>query len=188
MKHNWKQMVLMAGLVTTAVIGASAQTSPPPATPPVPRQRMDNRDPISQLNLSADQREQIRLIREQNREERATVTQRLRESNRALQEVLEKDNPDEALVEQRLKEVAAAQADVMRLRILSEVKIRRVLTQEQRVLVKAMRAQVSTRREERRIGNLEQRQRRLEDRSLRMRERRRMRGPGARPIQPRPIL
>ena len=194
MKQSWKQrvlIVLIAGLMISGVSSGSAQTpqsQSPPTTTPLPSQQMDNGDPIRQLNLSAEQREQIRLIRESNREERAAVAQRLRESNRALQEVLEKDNPDEALLEQRLKEVAAAQDQVTRLRIRSEVKIRRVLTPEQRALLRTMRTQVSTRREERRLENLEQRQNRLENRSLRMRERRKMRAPGARPNQARPIL
>ena len=187
MKQNRKQMVLLAVLMVVGVISASAQTPQPPATAPLPSQQMANGDPIRQLNLSPEQREQIRLIREANREQRATVGQRLRQSNRALQEVVETDNPDEAILEQRLKEVAAAQAEVMRLRILSEVKIRRVLTQEQRILLRSMRTQAGPRREERRIENLEQRQKRLEDRSLRMRERRRMRAPVTRPNQTRPI-
>ena len=67
-------------------------------------------DPIRELNLTAEQREQIRLIREQNRAERATINQRVRETNRALEEALESDNPDQSVLEQRIQEVSVAQA------------------------------------------------------------------------------
>ena len=106
---------------------------------PNSQQRPAGDDPIRELNLSAEQREKIRAIREQLREERAAVNHRLREANRTLEETLDADNPDETAVEQRLREVAAAQAASMRLRVLSEVRIRRVLTPEQLAILRSLR-------------------------------------------------
>ena len=117
-------------------VAVYAQESIPP-TPPM--QRDSNDDPIQELRLTPEQRQQIRAIREEMQEERASVNQRLREANRALQEALESDNPDEGLLQQKARDLAEAQAGQIRLRVLSEVRIRRVLTPEQRVLLRELR-------------------------------------------------
>lgn len=88
-------------------------------------------DPIRQLNLTPEQREQIRAINQLVHEERAALELRRRETSRALEEALEADFPDEAVIEQRLHDLAEAQAASMRMRVLTEVRIRRVLTPEQ---------------------------------------------------------
>jgi len=124
---------------------------------PDPPQRQPGGDPIRELNLSPEQRERIRAIREQLQGERAANNQRLRETNRALEEALDADNPDESVVEQRLHDVAAAQAAAMRLRVLSEVRIRRVLTSEQLSTLRTLRQNARSRRRERQRKNMEKR-------------------------------
>ena len=175
-------MVLLVAIASASVLAQTEQGQAPGQASP-----NGNGDPIRQLNLTPEQREQIRLIREQNREERAQVAQRVRETNRALEELLNGDNPDQALVEQRLTEASAAQAAAMRVRILNEVKIRRVLSQEQRAMLRTMRTRRLEAREDRRLENLEDRQQRREDRSLRLREQRRN-APAIRANKRRPIL
>lgn len=96
-------------------------------------------DPVRELNLTPEQRERIRAIREQTREERAAINQRLRATNRALEEVLDSENLIEAVVEQRLREVAEAQAASMRMRVLTEFRIRRVLTPDQLTTLRTLR-------------------------------------------------
>jgi Spy/CpxP family protein refolding chaperone len=98
-----------------------------------------NDDPIQDLQLSPEQRQQIRAIRVQLQEERRAVNQRLREANRALEDALDVDTPDDALIEQRLRELAMAQAAQVRMRVMTEVRIRRVLTKEQRALWREIR-------------------------------------------------
>jgi Spy/CpxP family protein refolding chaperone len=127
-------------------------------------QRPAGDDPIRELNLSPEQREQIRAIREQLQAERAANNQRLRETNRALEEALDVDNPDESVVEQRLRDVAAAQAAAMRLRVLSEVRIRRVLTPEQLTTLRTLRQNARRLRRERQRENLEMRRQERIDR------------------------
>jgi Spy/CpxP family protein refolding chaperone len=154
MKHTGQILALLAVLVffiaAPSVCGQSAQ--PEPASP-VPQQPGVGSDPIRELNLSPEQREQIRTIRQQSQAERAAINERVREANRALEAVLDSDNPDEAAVEQRLREVAAAQAAAMRMRILTEVRIRRVLTSEQRTLLRALRQQANQLRRERLLNS-----------------------------------
>jgi Spy/CpxP family protein refolding chaperone len=135
MKHNGKVLPLLAILVfliaASSVAGQAGQQQPATGA----QQSGAPEDPIRQLNLTAEQREQIRSIREQNKAERLSISQRLGEANRALEASLDVENPDEAVVEERVREVAAAQASAMRMRILTEVKIRRVLTAEQRIIL-----------------------------------------------------
>jgi Spy/CpxP family protein refolding chaperone len=139
MKHDAQMLILVPALLLllgTPVVNAQQQQTQLPES-----QQQAPVDPILQLNLSPEQREKIRTIREQTRPERAAINQRLRETNQALEAALDADNPDEAVVEQRINDVAAAQAASMRMRIVTEVKIRRVLTLEQLGILRELRKQ-----------------------------------------------
>ena len=157
--------VLAFSTVPSALGQAGQQASQPAGQTAEPQQRAIGGDPIQQLNLTPEQREQIRSIRENNKTERMTVNNQLREANRALNEALNSENPDEALVEQRLRDLAAAQAAAARMRVLTEIRVRRVLTKEQRNTLRALQAQaLENRREQRQLNNTEQRQQRIEQR------------------------
>lgn len=158
-----------AFVVFAAMPSINAQT-PEPLNAPA-HQRSFGGDPIRQLNLTPEQRERIRAIREQSHDERATVNQRLRDANKALAEALDTEAADQSLIEQRIQEVSAAQAAAMRMRIMTEVKIRQVLTVEQRTMLRTLRRNVHELRE-RRLDGTEQRQRRLERRTERLQQRR----------------
>ena len=175
MKLNLKSLVTAIALGVLAALPLCAQTSNPEPPPGATQGRNFGSDPIRELNLTAEQREQIRMIREQNRAERATINQRVRETNRALEEALDSENPDQSVLEQRIQEVAVAQAEAMRMRIRTEVKIRQVLTNEQRIMLKEMRRNVHQLRERRRASDVRDRQRRVEERQRRI-ERRRNQG------------
>ena len=142
MNHKGKLLILIAmlGCLSGAqVVSAQSEPQQQQTTPP-PMQQQDG-DPIRQLNLTPEQREQIRAIREDKKKERAEVAMRVREANRALEEALDSDTPDEAVVEQRMRDLGAAQAAAMRMRILTEVRIRKVLTREQLVILRGLRLQ-----------------------------------------------
>jgi Spy/CpxP family protein refolding chaperone len=139
MKHEGQILTALALILFAAscIYGQGQQQ-------PLPEQSQQTNqlgDPVRQLNLSPEQLERIRSIREQTKSERAAINERLRETNRALEEVLDTDNPNEGLVEQRMRDVAAAQAASMRMRILTEVRIRRVLTLEQLATLRTLRQQ-----------------------------------------------
>lgn len=166
-KHNSRILTLLALL---AVIGfpaatrVSGQNVQQPTAQPEPQQ---GGDLIRQLNLTPEQREQIRGIRGDKQVERALINQQLRQTNRALQEALEADVPDEAIVEQRVREVAAAQASVMRMRIMTEIRIRRVLTPEQRALLKSLQQEATKSQRERSLANPDETRRAERRRALR---------------------
>lgn len=83
------------------------------------------------LNLTPEQRAQIQAIRRETEPQVRRLGMRLRQARRALDEAIYADNPDERLIEERVREVGAAQAAVLRLRAFTELKIRRVLSNEQ---------------------------------------------------------
>jgi Spy/CpxP family protein refolding chaperone len=142
MKHNGRILTLLALLAfLSAVPSASGQTVQQPGATAEPQQGGAGGDPISQLNLTPEQRQQIRSIRQGNQAERAAINQRVREANRSLEEALDSDTPDEAVVEQRTRDLGAAQAAAMRMRILTEVRIRKVLTLEQLRILRTLRQQ-----------------------------------------------
>jgi Spy/CpxP family protein refolding chaperone len=120
--------------VVFLISGASfnyAQEMPPP--PP---------DPIEQLRLTPDQRQRIRLIFDQNKDERQSINRRLREANVTLDQALDAEPTDESVIDQRLNELAAAQAAQMRMRVQTELKIRRELRPEQLATLRRLRLQV----------------------------------------------
>jgi len=163
MKQSGRLLTLLALLGFLTVSPGYGQTSSQQPTAPETQQGGGG-DPIRQLNLTPEQREQIRSIRERNKEERAAITARVGDSNRALEEALNSDNPDEAVVEQRVRDVAAAQASAMRMRILTEVRIRRVLTVEQRNILRSLQQQAQANRRERQLVAPEEKQQRREER------------------------
>jgi Spy/CpxP family protein refolding chaperone len=165
MKNSGRILTLLAVLAVLgypAVVPASGQTAQQPAAAPDTPQ---GGDLIRQLNLTPEQREQIRTIRGDKQVERALINQQLRAANRALEEALDADAPDEAVVDQRVREVAAAQASVMRMRIMTEIRIRRVLTAEQRATLKSLQQEAMKDRRERLEANPEraERQRALQN-------------------------
>ena len=165
MKHNGPILKLLAVLVFLVVVPAVySQTAQQPPGTPEQQQGGAGDDPIRQLNLTPEQREQIRSIREHNKDERAAIGERLRESNRALEEALNSENPDETVVDQRIQDVVAAQSAAMRMRILTEIRIRRVLTPEQRTILHTLQKQAKDQRRERLMDNAEERQRLRQER------------------------
>lgn len=99
-------------------------------------------DPIEQLRLTPDQRQAVRRIVADTRLERQATNRRLREANVALDQALDNGPNDENLIEQRINEVAAAQAAQLRLRIHTEMRIRRLLNPEQLATLRRLRLQL----------------------------------------------
>ena len=125
-----RTILLAAVLIITCAGFSYAQEYAPP--PP---------DPITQLQLTPDQRQRVRMILEENKEERQSINRRVREANVALDQALDADRTDDNVIEQRINDLATAQAAQMRMRIHTEIKIRRELTPEQLVMLRRLRLQ-----------------------------------------------
>jgi Spy/CpxP family protein refolding chaperone len=125
-------MLLFAVVLLLTGSGSTyAQDSPPPAV-----------DQIEQLNLTPEQRQKVRMIFEENKIQRQMTNRRVREANIALDQALDAQPVDEALVEQRINELATAQAAQLRMRIQTEMKIRRELRPEQLATLRQLRLQI----------------------------------------------
>jgi Spy/CpxP family protein refolding chaperone len=99
------------------------------------------------LNLTPEQRAQIRAIRRETETQVRSFAARLREARRALDEAIYSASPDEGVIEERVREVGAAQTAVVRLRSLTELRIRRVLSPEQLDAFRRLQRQTRTRRQ-----------------------------------------
>jgi Spy/CpxP family protein refolding chaperone len=104
-------------------------------------------DPLAPLNLSPEQQQKLRAINVQNRDERTRVNRRLKLAQLALEETLDADSPGQEVVEQRIRELASAQADSIRMRVMTELQIRSVLTPDQLRIWREMRQRNQTRRQ-----------------------------------------
>lgn len=165
MRQHGRILTLLTLLALGAVApSVASQTGQQPPDAPDQQQAAAGWDPIRELNLTPEQRQQIRSIRENNKVERAAIGERLREANAKLDEAMSAENPDEALVDQRLRDVAAAQSAVMRMRILTEVRIRRVLTVQQRETLRLLQRQARETRRERLLAEPDARQKRRAER------------------------
>lgn len=101
-----------------------------------------NPDPIQQLRLTPEQRQRIRIIFAENKDERQMANRRLREANAALDQALDAEQVDENVVDQRINELAAAHAAQTRMRVRMELRIRRELRPEQLAIWRQFRLQL----------------------------------------------
>jgi uncharacterized membrane protein len=129
-KMTSRTILLAAVLIITCAGFSYAQEYAPP-TP----------DPIAQLQLTPDQRQRVRMILEENKDERQSINRRVREANVALDQALDADRTDDTVIEQRIADLATAQAAQMRMRIHTEMKIRRELTPDQLTTLRRLRLQ-----------------------------------------------
>jgi Spy/CpxP family protein refolding chaperone len=126
-------ILLLAGALL--LIGTTSTYAQEPAPPP------PTIDSIEQLRLTPEQRQRIRMIFEESKNERQVTNRRVREANLSLNQALEAEPTDQNLVEQRINELAAAQAAQLRMRIQTELRIRRELSAEQLATLKRLRLQ-----------------------------------------------
>lgn len=129
MRLRTLMLLLAAVLLLTGT--SYAQDAPPPT----------GADSIEQLRLTPEQRQRIRLIFEETKIERQQTNRRLREANVALDQALDAEPINQNVIEQRLNEVATAQIAQMRMRIQTELKIRRELRPEQLATLRQLRLQ-----------------------------------------------
>ena len=143
MKLTVKKLIaLLATVLIIATTGASQARFLQTQDQTVTTQPAPDEDPIEQLRLTPDQRQRIRLIFNQNKDERQQANRRLREANVALDQALDADPIDESLIEQRVNELAAAQAAQTRMRIHTELRVRRELRPDQLATLRRLRLQV----------------------------------------------
>jgi Spy/CpxP family protein refolding chaperone len=155
MRRSHKNFFTVGRLATAAFglvillfpLCAAAQEQNGQQGQPPPQEQRPARAPnlMQRLNLSREQRLQLREIRRQSEQELRAHTRRVRLARRALDEAIYADGVDDALIEQRARELSAAQSALVRLRAATELKVRRVLTDEQLRLFRDLRRQAQRR-------------------------------------------
>jgi Spy/CpxP family protein refolding chaperone len=144
---------LLVGLfLAMSVAGARAQDEDAPADTPGARRELNARRRgdgaaglLRILNLTPEQRAQIGAIRRETEPQGRALGARLRQARRALDEAIYAADPDEAVIEDRVRAVGAAQTAVVRLRSLTELRIRRVLSPAQLDAFRRLQRQSRTR-------------------------------------------
>jgi Spy/CpxP family protein refolding chaperone len=150
--RSWGLLLLAFAVTTLALKSAQAQSAAgnteqePQAAA---QQSAPPQDPLAQIQFTPEQRQKIRAIRTQNEAERTAIRRRISDAQLALDEALDADNPSEELIERRVRELGEAQTALIRMRSLSEIRIRRVLTPEQLTLLRRLRSEAKARQEQR---------------------------------------
>ncbi len=105
---------------------------------------------LRELGLTQEQIRRIRLINNENKERMREANFRLREANRNLDTAIYADKADEAFIELKLREFQTAQAGIAKIRAVTELEIRKVLTPEQLIRFREMRQKFEQIRQNRR--------------------------------------
>lgn len=124
---------------------AQEQDEPQARRQASPQQPAPGLNLMQRLNLTREQRQQLREIRRQSDAELRADTRRVRLARRALDEAIYADAVDDALIEQRARELSTAQTALVHLRATTELKVRRILTDEQLRLFRNLRQQAQRR-------------------------------------------
>lgn len=135
-------IIMAAAVVLSWTSVSNARLLPAQDPQPDQSQTFGPADPIEQLRLTPEQRQRIRRIVGENKDERQLTNRRVREANVALDQALDAEPIDETLIEQRVNDLAAAQAAQIRMRIRTELRIRRELRPEQLNTLRRLRLQV----------------------------------------------
>jgi Spy/CpxP family protein refolding chaperone len=127
-----RQLVLLVLAAVLAGGVAAAQTRTPRAAPPAPRAQAKAKAVAAGLELTAQQRRELRKIvldgAIQNTETRAA----LQKAHLELARLLGEDRPDAAALDRKATEIGELQGKLLRARVEGALKMRAVLTPEQR--------------------------------------------------------
>ena len=128
--------------------------------------RMEMQHGLRQLDLTAEQREQVRAVFEQHRAEQQAIRERAAAARRALREAELAQPLNEGVIREKAAELASVEADAAVLRAQVHSEVFRLLTPEQQAKARSLREQRDARRKER----LELRKQRLEQRQQQPRQ------------------
>ena len=148
-------------LLACAFASTQAQTTAPQTqtqdTPATQTTQAPNLQ--TELGLSPEQIQKWRAIGLEFRDQEFAVTQKVRQSKRALTDAMESPNPNEEVIKQRAKELADAQSAMTQLQALRQARVLQMLTPEQRVKLREIRErEQALRRQQQGPAGLGQRQ------------------------------
>ncbi|MEO6590117.1 MAG: periplasmic heavy metal sensor [Pyrinomonadaceae bacterium] len=125
-----KIKLLFTILVLLCCFGiVAAQENQPDDNPPPNEQRRPNL--LRELGLSQEQVSQIREINQSNRQNIRAAQQKVGDARIKLDQAIYAEKVDESSVQIRLREFQDAQAEIAKIRAVTEFAIRKVLTADQ---------------------------------------------------------
>jgi Spy/CpxP family protein refolding chaperone len=131
-KFNLIALIFSICLLMVSFSTARAQSEMPSDNEPKQNQNKPNRpNLLAELDLTIDQIQQIRRINSDKRPLMREAQQKVREANRNLDQAIYSDSSDETEIQARLKDVQLAQAEISKLRAMTEYAVRKVLTPAQ---------------------------------------------------------
>lgn len=157
---NFIILVLTGFLIAFASVEVKAQADAPEVSNQ-PRDGEQRPKLLQQLDLSPEQIEQLRQINAAKKPLMREAQNRLREANRNLDQAIYADNADETEIQARVKEVQKAHAEVIKIRSMNELAVRRILTGGQLVKFRNFREQFMQKKNNR---HNERRERQIENR------------------------
>jgi protein CpxP len=107
---------------------------------------------FSQLDLTDDQKTQLKSIADSHREEFRTAGEKVRAARDGMQELVEADSINESAIRAKSAEIAAAEAEVMIMNAKVRQESMQVLTSEQQQRLKELRAARQGQMRQRRPG------------------------------------
>ena len=133
--------IFLSLAVVMILAGPAAAQDGPPVTGGDQMNPKGNprRNLFRQLGLNPAQIRQIGQLNQRRRPVMEAAQLRFREANRRLDEAIYADHLNEAEVQERIKDVQMSQSELIRLRSMSELSIRKVLTPEQLTKFRRMR-------------------------------------------------
>ncbi|CAN5335451.1 hypothetical protein BH10ACI3_BH10ACI3_05960 [soil metagenome] len=147
-------IISLTAIALFAAVGLGQDTKPTESQPQDAPRSAVNQSPdvranvLRQLGLSPEQVQQIRRATVARKPQMDAAQTRLREANRSLDEAIYADVVDEVVFRDRLKEAQLAQAEVAKIRFMSELAVRRILTPDQLVRFRELRERFEKAREE----------------------------------------
>jgi Spy/CpxP family protein refolding chaperone len=150
--------LLLAAVIGLMAMSAFGQDGPPPDDrkmgpppdgqgPPPNGRQGDRGQLLRELGLSQEQFQQIRRMNQERKPLMEAAHRRLDEANRALDQAIYADTLNEQDIEAKVKEAQAAQSEMVRLRYLNELQVRKILTPEQLVKFRDLRDKFERMRE-----------------------------------------
>lgn len=141
--------VILTTLMLLVTAGVFAQNGEPVEEPKGAPLNAGQRGPelLRQLGLSREQIQQIRRLNMQRRPLLEEAQKKVAEANRALDEAIYADQVDETALAALLKQYQLAQAEVIKIRSMNELAIRKILTPEQLTKFRELRRRFAEMRE-----------------------------------------
>lgn len=156
-----KNLIFTILIIMLAVSFVAAQNGPPPNDFINNQTDRPKRGDIlaRELRLTDEQKMQIRQINRQKRPQMRAAQQRFRQVKDELDMLIYADELDEVSLQNKVREVATAQAEIIKIRAMSEVAVRNVLSPEQLVKFRELRQRFKQQQKRRKMMR-ERRQRR----------------------------